>query len=129
MTLLCGVKGSAETLVTPKNPAAAMGSGALPVFATPSMIALMEQAALLSVQPYLEEGQGTVGTKIAISHLAATPLGAKVRAETELVEIDRRRLSFTVRAYALGEKIGEGTHERFIVDSARFLQKTEAKKE
>ena len=129
MPLELGLRGEAHTEVVPENTAAAAGSGALPVFATPCMIALMEKAALTSVQPFLAEGQGTVGTRIEVSHLAATPIGMSVRAETELTEIDRRRLVFTVRAFAGGELIGEGRHERFIVDSERFLQKALAKKQ
>ena len=128
MPLEIGLKGAASCEVVPGNTAAAAGSGALPVFATPSMIALMEKAAMDSVQPFLAEGQGTVGTRIEVSHLAATPVGMTVRAETELTEIDRKRLTFLVRAYAGGELIGEGRHERFIVDSERFLQKAEAKR-
>ena len=123
-----GVRGAAEVTVVPENTAAAAGSGALPVFATPCMIALMEKAAMNSVQPFLDEGQGTVGTRIDVSHRAATPVGMAVRAETELTAIDRRRLTFSVKAFADGELIGEGTHERFIVESARFLQKAEAKR-
>ncbi|MBR6352906.1 MAG: thioesterase family protein [Oscillospiraceae bacterium] len=129
MPLELGLRGEAHAEVVPENTAAAAGSGALPVFATPCMIALMEKAALTSVQPFLAEGQGTVGTRIEVSHLAATPIGMSVRAETELTEIDRRRLVFTVRAFAGGELIGEGRHERFIVDSERFLQKALAKKQ
>ena len=123
-----GVRGAAEVTVVPENTAAAAGSGALPVFATPCMIALMEKAAMNSVQPFLDEGQGTVGTRIDVSHLAATPVGMAVRAETELTAIDRRRLTFSVKAFADGELIGEGTHERFIVESARFLKKKEEKR-
>ncbi len=129
MPLTPGLRGRAETAVTPENTAAAAGSGALPVFATPCMIALMEKAAMLSVQPFLAEGQGSVGTRIEVSHLAATPVGMPVRAETELLEIDRRRLVFRVAAYSGDELIGEGRHERFIVDSERFLQKAQAKKQ
>ena len=128
MQLAVGLRGEATVTVVPENTAAAAGSGALPVFATPCMIALMEPAALETVQPYLDEGQGTVGTRIEVSHLAATPVGMTVRAEAELTEIDRRRLGFAVRAYAGGELIGEGRHERFIIDSERFLQKALAKR-
>lgn len=122
-----GIKGRAEVEVTWGNTAAALGSGALEVFATPAMVALMEKAALESVQPYLDAEQGTVGTKLDIAHLAATPVGLTVRAESELMEIDRRRLVFRVAAYAGEEKIGEGTHERFIIDNDRFLAKARAK--
>ncbi len=125
--LFVGLKGQAETLVSEQNTAAAMGSGLLPVFATPAMLALMESAAAGSVQPYLAEGQGTVGTRLEVSHLAATPIGLTVRAESELMEIDRRRLRFRVRAWAGEELIGEGEHERFVIDSQRFLEKALAK--
>ena len=127
-TLSIGLKGLAETLVTEENTAAAMGSGLLPVFATPAMLALMEQAAASSVQPFLPEGQGTVGTRLEVSHLAATPIGLAVRAESELIAVDRRKLRFSVRAWAGEELIGEGEHERFVIDSARFLEKAMAKK-
>lgn len=121
--LTAGITGSAETTVTGENTALKMGSGSLSVFATPAMTALMEQAAWQSVQPYLDPGQGTVGTWLEISHLAATAPGRIVRAESELCQIDRRRLVFSVRAYCDGTLIGEGTHERFIVDEAKFLSK------
>ena len=122
-----GLKGQAETLVTEENTAAAMGSGLLPVFATPAMLALMEQAAASSVQPFLPEGQGTVGTRLEVSHLAATPIGLTVRAESELIAVDRRKLRFSVRAWAGNELIGEGEHERFVIDNARFLEKALSK--
>ena len=124
-----GLKGLAETLVTEENTAAVMGSGLLPVFATPAMLALMEQAAASSVQPFLPEGQGTVGTRLEVSHLAATPIGLTVRAESELIAVDRRKLRFAVRAWAGDELIGEGEHERFVIDNARFLEKALSKKE
>ena len=127
--LSIGLKGLVETLVTEENTAAAMGSGLLPVFATPAMLALMEKAAADSVQPFLPEGQGTVGTRLEVSHLAATPIGLSVRAESELIAIDRRKLRFSVRAWAGDELIGEGEHERFIIDNARFLEKALAKRQ
>ena len=122
-----GLKGQAETTVNEQNTAAAMGSGLLPVFATPAMLALMENAAASSIQPYLGEGEGTVGTRLEVSHLAATPIGLPVRAESELVAVDRRKLTFTVRAWGGEELIGEGTHQRFVIDNARFLEKALAK--
>jgi predicted thioesterase len=124
-----GLKGLAETLVTEENTAAAMGSGLLPVFATPAMLALMEQAAASSVQPFLPEGQGTVGTRLEVSHRAATPIGLTVRAESELIAVDRRKLRFAVRAWAGDELIGEGEHERFVIDNARFLEKALSKRQ
>lgn len=121
------IKGTAALTVTGEVTAAAVGSGMLPVFATPSMIALMEKAAAESVAPQLDAGMTTVGTKLDVAHTAATPVGMTVRAETELTEIDGRRLIFIVRAFdELGE-IGSGTHERFIVNAEKFLAKAEIK--
>ena len=122
-----GIKGAAETVVVYENTAAAVGSGALEVFSTPSMIALMEKASRELVQPYLEEGQSTVGTRLEVSHVAASPIGAHIRAESTLVEIDRRMLTFEVKAYADGELIGEGRHQRCIIYAERFMEKALAK--
>ena len=94
---------------------------------TAMMIALIEKAAVLSVEPFLESGQGTVGIHVDVSHCSATPLGMKVRAETELVQIDGRRLVFRVAAYDERGLIGEGRHERFIIDYAKFQAKADAK--
>ena len=122
-----GVRGTQEELVTERNIASALGSGGLAVYATPCMITLMEYCAMESVKPYLPEGSSTVGTRLDVKHLAATPIGMKVRCETELIEIDRRRLVFLCRAYDDAGLIGEGTQERFIVDNAKFMEKTQAK--
>ncbi|HLI69803.1 MAG TPA: thioesterase family protein [Ktedonobacteraceae bacterium] len=123
MTLNVGLIGEATTVVTYENTAASVGAGGVEVFATPMMIALMENAAWRSVADHLEPGYVTVGTLVNVKHLAATPLGQKVRATAELVEIDRRRLVFKVEAYDEQQKIGEGFHERFIVQLERFLEK------
>lgn len=122
-----GIKGRVETVVNDTNTAKFVGSGSLDVFATPNMIGLMEQAAQASVAPYLEEGQGTVGTKLEVTHDAATPLGMKVWAETELIEIERRRLVFEVKAFDECGLIGQGRHERFIISNEKFLAKVNAK--
>lgn len=122
------VKGAASLTVTDEVTAATVGSGMLPVFATPSMIALIEKAAAESVADGLEAGMTTVGTKLDIAHTAATPVGMAVHAETELSEIDGRRLVFTVRAFDEMGEIGSGTHERFVVNAEKFLAKTNAKK-
>jgi predicted thioesterase len=122
------IQGRAESVVTEQNTAASVGSGDLPVFATPYMLALMEEAAQTSVAPHLEEGQSTVGTRLAVSHDAATPVGMKVWAESVLTEIDGRRLVFEVRAYDECGLIGQGTHERFIIKKQHFLEKAQAKK-
>ena len=92
-----GIKGHKETVVNHNNTAVFAGSGELEVFATPAMVALMEQACQESVAPLLEEGKGTVGTHLDVSHVSASPLGAHIRIESELIEIDRRRLVFTVK--------------------------------
>lgn len=127
-TLRPGVIGRLETSVSPADTAEAVGSGGLPVFATPAMIALMERCAAESVAPYLEAGQSTVGARLDVRHLSATPLGMRVRCETELIGVDRRRLVFSCRAFDDAGLIGEGTQERFIVENARFMEKTEAKR-
>lgn len=118
-----GLKNSIEITVTEVLSAKNMGSGSLCVLATPALISGMENVCMNCVQPFLEEGFTTVGTKVNISHLAATPLGDTVTYSCELTEIDRRRLVFTVQAFDSKGKTGEGTHERFIVDSARFMSK------
>ena len=100
----------------------------LDVYATPAMIALMEGCASQSVAPYLDEGCGTVGTAVNIRHLAATPIGMKVYCESILTEVDGRRLLFNVKAYDETGLIGEGTHERFIINSEKFFAKVNAKK-
>lgn len=121
-------KGIASQTVTKEVTAEAVGSGMLPVFATPSMVALIEKAAAESVAPLLEAGMTTVGTKLDIAHTAATPVGMAVRAETDLSEIDGRRLVFIVHAFDEAGEIGSGTHERFIVNAEKFLAKANAKK-
>lgn len=120
-------KGHIEQTVTPDLTAARIGSGLVEVFATPMMIALVEQACLESVLPYLDEGQGTVGTLVNVTHSAATPVGMRVWCDSELVEVDRRRLVFSVKAFDECGLIGEGRHERFVIDSAKFQAKIDAK--
>lgn len=127
--LKAGVKGNDSVMVEEGNTAAAMGSGLLPVFATPAMIALMEKTASESVQPYLEEGCGSVGTSLNIKHLSATPLGMEIRCESDLIEVDGRRLVFSVKAFDKAGLIGEGTHERFLIKNESFLKKAEQKGE
>lgn len=121
-----GITGKQTITVTEERTAAAMGSGTLPVFATPAMIALMENTASESVAGELEDGQGTVGTLINVKHVAATPVGVEVTCETKLVEVDRKRLVFEIKAYDAAGVIGEGTHERFIIDNEKFMAKAEA---
>lgn len=123
-----GIKGHLEQTVTDELCADRIGSGLVKVFATPMMIALIERTCNESVTPLLDPGQGTVGTRIDVSHCAATPVGMRVWCDSELTEVDRRRLVFSVRAYDQCGLIGEGTHERFIIDSDRFQQKANEKK-
>lgn len=122
-----GITGKQTVQVTEEITARAMGSGELPVLATPAMITLMENTAYKRVAPYLEEGQGTVGTLMNVKHLAATPIGMEVSVETKLVEIDRKRLVFEVKAFDSKDCVGEGVHERFIIDNQRFVKKAESK--
>lgn len=122
-----GIKGEKTLIVTEEMTAEKVGSGLLPVYATPMMIAEMENVASMSVAPYLNEGEGTVGTKMNVNHVSASPVGIEVRVETELTEVDRRRLVFSVKAYDAAGLIGEGVHERFIIQNEKFMAKTSAK--
>ena len=122
-----GIKGREEAVVLPELTAKHIGSGTVPVLATPMMIALMEKTCRLSVKPYLEEGQETVGTHVDISHDSATPEGITVWCESEVVEIDRRKITFRVVVYDKDGIVGQGTHERFIIDEKRFRDKMEQK--
>ncbi len=123
-----GTVGTAACKVNNGNTAVAMGSGDMPVFATPALAALMEAAASGSVLPFLEAGETTVGTLIEVQHTSATPLGMEVRAESRLEKTDGRRLFFSLKAWDEAGPIGEGKHERFIVFKEKFIQKSEGKK-
>jgi fluoroacetyl-CoA thioesterase len=126
MQLKQGMTGEAVTTVNNENTAAAIGAGGVEVFGTPMLIALMENASWKAVADALDEGYVTVGTHVNIRHLAATPLGQQVRASAELIEIDTRRLVFSVVAYDERQKVGEGRHERTIVNLERFLARVKA---
>ena len=125
-----GIKGEQKLVVTADKLANQVGSGLVAVYATPMMIAAIENTAAGSVAPYLEEGKTTVGTLVNVSHVAATPEGMEVRVETELVEIapNGKMLTFRVAAYDEAGLIGEGTHQRAIVAKERFEAKAQAKK-
>ena len=127
MSIEIGMKGRAETVVTAENTAQAVGSGLVPVFATPYMVALMENAAVNAVQAQLAGGEGTVGTRLDVTHDAATPIGLKVWAEAEVTAVEGRRLTFAVTAWDEREKIGGGTHERFVIKPEKFLAKAQTK--
>lgn len=122
-----GIKTEKSLTVTDANTAKTMGSGTLDVFATPAMVALIEQTAYTSIESELEPGWGSVGTSLNIQHLSATPVGMTVTATTELVEVDRRRLVFHAEVYDEKGLVGKGTHERFLVENEKFQAKTDAK--
>lgn len=122
-----GINGKLETVVTEQFSAKTLGSGTMDVLGTPGLAAFAEKCTWESVHPFLKEGEGTVGINMELKHLSATPVGEKVRIESELVETDGRKLKFTFEAYDDAGKIGEGVHERFIVDKARFLNKALSK--
>lgn len=122
-----GIKFSLERKVTENLTARAMGSGTLDVFATPAMIALIEETAWKSVAKELENGQATVGTCLKINHIAPSPIGMDVRCETELVEVDGRRLVFNVKVFDDCGEIGNGIHERFIINADKFQAKANEK--
>ena len=120
---LKGLRHSEQLVVEHKDTAAVYGSGALEVFATPAMIALMERTCLMSVCDQIGEGNTTVGIAVNIKHLKASPVGSTIRCEAELTEVDRRRLVFKVQCFEGENLIGEGIHERFVVESAKFMAK------
>ena len=127
--IVIGTKCRLEQTVTRELTAGAICSGALPVFGTPFMAAMMENAAMTALQSFLGEGQGSVGTAMNITHDAATPIGMKVWAQAELTAIDRRALTFSVTAYDEAGPIGKGEHKRFLIDDAKFLAKAQGKLE
>jgi len=118
-----GKIGTANVVVSEKNTALAVGSGSLNVFSTPMMIALMEEAACNALTDCLEGGQTSVGTKINIEHVAASPIGAEVTATAKVTAIDGRKISFELTANEGLKEIGKGTHDRFIVDAEKFMSR------
>lgn len=116
-----------EMTVTDADTASRWGSGLAPVFSTPALVGLMESVAVQALSGHLSPGQTTVGGHIDVRHLAATPVGMKVRSQAELTTVEGRKLTFKVQAWDEVELIGEATHERFVVDEARFLGRVQAK--
>lgn len=127
MEITVGMKGEAFNLVEREDTAAEVGSGSLLVYATPCMVALMEGAACEAIAAAVPEEKTSVGIELAVSHLAATPVGMDVRAEAEVTAVDGNIITFSVTAYDESGKIGEGTHKRAIVSTQRFLDKVYAK--
>lgn len=126
-TIRPGLKGTAAILVAAEHTAPHVGSGIVPVLATPVMVNLMEAAALAAVERFLPAGQQTVGTVLNVRHFAATPVGIGVLAEAELIGVDGRTLTFRVTACDAKEPIGEGTHERIVIGLGRFDRRMEEK--
>ncbi len=124
MAVEIGIQGLAEALVEEADTARTVGSGDLLVYATPCMVALMEGAAYESIAPYLAEGESSVGTRMEISHLSATPVGMSVRAESVVTAVEGRKITFSITAFDEAGEIGKATHERVIVKAERFLEKT-----
>ena len=121
--MLKGLCHSETMVVEHKDTAAVYGSGSLEVFATPAMIALMEKTCLESVNAKIGEGNTTVGISVNIKHLKASPIGSLIRCDSKLIEVDRKRLVFEVQCFEGESLIGEGIHERFVVDSGKFMAK------
>lgn len=126
--LRSGLAGETATVVAEGNTAVAMGSGSVPVFATPALAALVEAAAIRALAGVLGDDQTTVGVYLDLQHLAATPIGLTVRAEARLTDVEGRRLTFQVAAFDDVEQVGVGTHQRMIVDTAPFVSRTQAKR-
>jgi fluoroacetyl-CoA thioesterase len=125
--LKLGLSAEVSEFVSEQLTAASVRSGLVSAYATPSMLALMEHASVTAIQKCLSKGQTSVGVEVHAKHLAATPVGVRVRARAEVIAIDGRRVTFKVEAWDPKEKIGEGTHTRVIVDAARFKDKVEQK--
>ncbi len=123
ITLNKGLKHTEEMQVTENDTASKYGSGLVEVYATPAMIAFMEKTAMMTVLPELPEGFNTVGTEVCVKHIKATPVGMKVTCTAELIEVDGKRLVFKVVARDEEAEIGNGTHERFIINTEKFMSK------
>lgn len=126
-SLSSGLAGAASTRVTEANTAQALGSGSVPVYATPALVALLEQAAVDALAPHLPADQTSVGVRIDVQHLAATPVGLEVQAQAVLRAQEGRTLLFDVTAHDDQEQIARGVHERVLVDSQRFLARANSK--
>lgn len=122
-----GLRAEFELTVTGADTAAQWGSGLVPVYGTPALVGAMEKTAVLALEGQLPLGQTTVGGRIEVRHLAPTPVGMTVRIAAELVEVEGRKLVFNIEAWDEVEKIGEASHDRFVIDQSRFMQKVRSK--
>jgi predicted thioesterase len=127
MEIAPGLVGEVEIVVQPQDTADALGNAGVHVLATPRLVALLEQAAIRAVEPHLPPGGSTVGTRIDVKHLAATPVGMRARVKATLRQVDGRRLVYDLEGHDDVEKIAEGTHERFQVMQAKFLERVAEK--
>jgi len=127
VTLEPGLVAEVTYVVTETDTAATYGSGLVPVLSTPHLVALMEAVSQAAIAPYLEQGESAVGIHVDMKHLAPTPVGMEVRVRSELVEVNGRRLSFHVEAWDEVERVGEADHQRFVIDTARFLSRVAEK--
>jgi predicted thioesterase len=125
--LLPGLSAGHEHIVIETDTASHWGSGGVHVFSTPALVGLMESAAVIALRGALPPGQTTVGGRIDVRHLAATPVGMKVHARAELTAVEGHKLTFKIQAWDEAEVIGEAVHERFIIDEAKFVARAQAK--
>ena len=123
-----GLAAELEHTVTDDDTASRWGSGLVPIFSTPALVGLMESAAVRALEGHLQPGQTTVGAHIDVRHLAATPVGMRVRARAELTAVEGRKLTFQIQAWDAVELIGEANHERFVIDEAKFVARVGAKR-
>jgi predicted thioesterase len=122
-----GLVSETTAIVDERLLATTVGSGSVAVYATPAMVALIEAAAVGALAPALAEGQSSVGVALGIRHLAATPPGQQVRARAEVIDVQGAKVTFQVQAWDEHELIGDGTHTRYVIDVARFMQRVQAK--
>ena len=122
-----GAKGKFELAVETRHLASELDSSLASVLSTPTMVAMMEQAAINAIKPFLDDGESSVGMTIEVSHTAATPPGHRARAEAEVTKVEGRRLEFSVRAFDDVEQIGSGTHRRAVIDAAKFNDRLKTK--
>jgi len=122
-----GLSAELHIIVTESDTAAKWGSGLVPVFGTPALVGLMEAAAVKALEGHLPEGQTTVGGRIDVHHLAATPVGMTVRARAELTAVEGRKLTFQIEAWDQVEKVGEALHQRYVIDTDKFVARAQAK--
>lgn len=123
-----GMNAEIDHIVTVEDTAARWGSGLVPVFSTPALVGLVESAAVKALEAQLAPGKTSVGTRIEVRHLAATPVGMKVRARAELLAVEGKKMSFRIQAWDEVELIGEATHDRVVIDEAKFMERVEGKK-